>query len=187
MKKSIIYTRGGDKGMTSLVGGQRVPKTHLRLEAYGATDELNAFIGWLITEVTDKEISDILLFTQNALFLIGAALATDPAQAEHKNGATITPSHIERIEQCIDRIDASLPTLKTFVLPGGSCGAALAHVCRTVCRRAERQICRLDEVYPVEESIRIFINRLSDLLFVISRRLCILEKGDEILWDNACN
>ena len=166
MKKSIIYTRTGDKGTTSLVGGQCVSKAHDRIESYGTVDELNSFIGLLIT--------------------IGSYLATDQATTELKIESKVTPESIERIEREIDRLDNELPKMHAFILPGGCRSAALAHVCRTVCRRAERQIYRLAENCPVEEPVLIFMNRLSDYFFVLARKECINNNGKEIIWDYTC-
>jgi cob(I)alamin adenosyltransferase len=187
MKKSLLYTGGGDKGMTSLVGGQRVSKTHLRLEAYGTIDELNSFIGLLITEVKDEKDIDLLQFIQHKLFAVGSNLATETEHAALNPASRITAEHIRRLEAHIDLIDTDLPKMSGFVLPGGSRSAALAHVCRTVCRRAERQIYRLAAENPVEENVLVLMNRLSDLLFIMARSECIREKGSEIIWDNACN
>ena len=176
MKKSLIYTGGGDKGKTSLVGGQRVSKAHQRIESYGTIDELNSFIGLLITALDDQADIDFLSFIQHKLFTIGSYLATDQETTER----------IERIEREIDRLDSELPQMKNFILPGGSRSASLAHVCRTVCRRAERQIYRLAETNPVEEPVLIFVNRLSDYLFVLARKECIRNNGKEIIWDYTC-
>jgi cob(I)alamin adenosyltransferase len=186
MKKSKIYTGGGDKGTTSLVGGFRVPKTHQRLEAYGTIDELNSFIGLLIEEVEDSDTRELLLFIQSKLFTVGSYLATDPTKTEYKIESHITEDSIKRVEDAIDVIDGDLPKMTAFVLPGGSRSAALAHVCRTVCRRAERNIYRVMEANEVEEPVLVFMNRLSDLLFVIARRECLLKKDEEILWNNSC-
>ncbi|MDR1523746.1 MAG: cob(I)yrinic acid a,c-diamide adenosyltransferase [Tannerella sp.] len=186
MEKSKIYTGGGDKGKTSLVGGFRVSKTHPRLEAYGTIDELNSFIGLLITEVDDREVCELLQFVQSKLFTVGSYLATDPSRTEYKIESQITGDSIKKIEEAIDRTDGRLPKLKSFVLPGGSRSAALAHVCRTVCRRAERNIYRLAETATVEEPVLVFMNRLSDLLFVIARSECLLKNGEEIFWNNTC-
>jgi cob(I)alamin adenosyltransferase len=186
MGKSKIYTGGGDKGRTSLVGGFRVPKTHPRLEAYGAVDELNSFIGLLIAEVEDQNTCDLLRFVQSKLFTVGSYLATDPSRTEYKIESQITGESIKKIEETIDRIDGRLPKLQSFVLPGGSRSAALAHVCRTVCRRAERNIYHLAETETVEEPVLIFMNRLSDLLFVIARNECLSKNGEEIFWNNSC-
>lgn len=186
MGKSKIYTGGGDKGMTSLVGGFRVSKTHPRLEAYGTIDELNSFIGLLMTEVEDPESYELLLFVQSKLFTVGSYLATDPSKTEYKIESHITEDSIKRLEQAMDQMDSSLPNMKSFVLPGGCRSAALAHVCRTVCRRAERDIYRLAETDEVEEPILIFMNRLSDFLFLLSRKECISKKCEEIFWNNTC-
>lgn len=186
MEKSKIYTGGGDQGKTSLVGGFRVSKTHLRIEAYGTIDELNSFIGLLLAEVEDHTLNELLLFIQSKLFTIGSYLATDPSKTEYKIESHITGDSIKKVEDAIDLIDSQLPQLKSFVLPGGSRSAALAHVCRTVCRRAERNIYRLRESEVVEEPVLVFINRLSDLLFVIARKECVLKNGEEIFWNNTC-
>ena len=187
MKKSVVYTGTGDKGTTSLVGGKRMAKTHPRLESYGTIDELNSFIGLLMTEVKDETDRSFLLFIQHKLFTIGSYLATDQEQTELKIESRVLPETITRIEQEIDRIDEVLPRMRYFVLPGGNRAAALAHVCRTVCRRAERNICRLAETVEVEESLLIFMNRLSDYLFVLARKECIREDGREIIWDYTCS
>ncbi|MDR2626560.1 MAG: cob(I)yrinic acid a,c-diamide adenosyltransferase [Dysgonamonadaceae bacterium] len=187
MKKSPVYTGTGDKGTTSLVGGQRVAKTHPRLEAYGTIDELNSFLGLLITDVDDAETTHVLQFIQHKLFSAGSYLATDTTHTTLKAESRITPENIQRLEQSIDRIDHELPRMTGFVLPGGCRSAALAHVCRTVCRRAERQIYQLAEEVEIDELILIFMNRLSDLLFVIARRECVRKNKHEIIWDNACN
>ena len=186
MKKSKIYTGGGDKGKTSLVGGFRVPKTHPRLEAYGTVDELNSFIGLLIEEVDDSNTCELLRFIQSKLFSVGSYLATDPSKTEYKIESHITGDSIQKIEEAIDLIDSDLPKMTSFVLPGGSRSAALAHVCRTVCRRAERNIYSIVESDEVEEPVLIFMNRLSDLLFVMARKECVLKKGEEFFWNNSC-
>ena len=180
MEKSKLYTKSGDKGMTSLVGGHRVKKTHPRLEAYGTIDELNAFIGLLIEAIEDEATRTLLLYIQSKLFTVGSYLATDPTKTEYKAESRITAESIKKIEAAIDQTDSRLPKMKSFVLPGGTHAAALAHVCRTVCRRAERHIYYLAETEKVDENIFIFINRLSDLLFVIARKECVDKKDDEI-------
>ena len=185
-EKSKIYTGSGDKGKTSLVGGFRVPKTHPRLEAYGTIDELNSFIGLLIEEIDDSDTRELLLFIQSKLFTVGSYLATDPTKTEYKIESRITDDSIKRMEEAIDLIDGKLPKMTAFVLPGGSHSAAVAHVCRTVCRRAERNIYRITETEEVEEPVLVFINRLSDLLFVIARRECLSKNGGEIFWNNTC-
>ncbi len=186
MKKSLIYTGTGDKGMTSLVGGQRVSKADQRIESYGTVDELNSFIGLLITSIEDEADCNFLLFVQHKLFTIGSYLATDQSKTELRIESQVTPESIEKIEREIDRLDNELPRMKHFVLPGGCRSASLAHVCRTVCRRAERQIYRLAEKCPIEEPVLIFMNRLSDYLFVLARKECISNSGKEIIWDYSC-
>lgn len=186
MKKSLLYTRGGDKGTTSLVGGQRVSKGDIRLESYGTIDELNSFLGLLIAETDDPKTTDILQFVQHRLFSIGSYLATDTTTTTLHSASHISTNDIERLEQKIDEIDSCLPKMKGFILPGGCRSASLAHVCRTICRRAERQICRLSEITEVDDAVLTFINRLSDLLFVIARNECLLKNKEEIIWNNAC-
>jgi len=186
MKKSLVYTKTGDKGTTSLVGGSRVSKTHIRLEAYGTIDELNSHLGWLHTYLLDESDRDFILGIQHKLFAIGSHLATDQENTELKVESKVMPETITRIEREIDRLDNELPKMRNFILPGGSRPASLAHVCRTVCRRAERQIYRLAETIPVEEPVLVFINRLSDYLFVLARKECIRNNGKEIIWDYTC-
>lgn len=186
MKKSTIYTGGGDKGTTSLVGGHRVSKADQRIESYGTVDELNSFIGLLITSIATENDKNFLLFVQHKLFTIGSYLATDPEKTEFKIESKVTPESIEKIEREIDRIDEQLPKMKNFLLPGGNTPAALAHVCRSVCRRAERQIYRLAESCNVEVPLLTFMNRLSDYLFVLARQECRKNNGEEIIWDYTC-
>lgn len=186
MKKSIVYTRTGDKGTTALVGGKRVSKTDPRIESYGTIDELNSFVGLLACELTDTDDLAFLKFVQHKLFNIGSFLATDQENTELNIESQITDESISRIEKEIDRIDEKLPRMTNFVLPGGSRPAALAHVCRTVCRRAERCIYALNTHVERDKNVLIFINRLSDYLFVLARKLCIATKGSEIIWDYTC-
>lgn len=186
MKKTSIYTGFGDTGMTSLVGSVPVSKTHPRVEAYGTIDELNSFIGLLLTEIEDTRIIAILRWVQQKMFAIGSCLATDTEQTTLKNECHITSGDIARIEQGIDLFDSELPELSAFVLPGGCPSNALANICRTVCRRAEREIVRLQETIFCHKNILIFINRLSDLLFVIARHENFRKKVDEIIWDKIC-
>lgn len=186
MTKSLIYTRTGDKGTTSLVGGQRVSKAHRRIESYGTIDELNSFIGLLMTALDEQEDLDFLSFVQHKLFTIGSYLATDQSQTDLRIESRVTPESIVRIETEIDKIDAGLPRMKHFVLPGGCRSASLSHVCRTVCRRAERRIYSLAEEAEIEEPVLIFINRLSDYFFVLARKECLKNNGKEIIWDYSC-
>ena len=185
MKKSIIYTGTGDKGTTSLVGGERVSKAHQRIESYGTVDELNSFIGLLITSLEEKADQDFLLFIQHKLFTIGSYLATDQENTELKVESKVMPETITRIEREIDRLDNELPKMRNFILPGGSRPASLAHVCRTVCRRAERRILALSETCTISPEVFAFVNRLSDYLFVLSRKINFDEQNNEIFWDNS--
>lgn len=186
MKKSGIYTRTGDQGMTSLVGGVRVSKLHPRLEAYGTVDELNSQIGLLITYITDETERACLTEIQRKLFSVGSYLATDQEQRSLREQSRIGPEEVEQLEQAIDRIDSELPPLRLFVLPGGALGAAVCHVCRTVCRRAERRILALGEMCEIDSNLLAYVNRLSDYLFVLSRKINILEECDEIIWKKTC-
>ncbi|MDR0795445.1 MAG: cob(I)yrinic acid a,c-diamide adenosyltransferase [Tannerella sp.] len=186
MKRSSVYSGRGDQGMTSLAGGLRVPKTHVRMEACGTVDELNSLIGLLLTEVCDRRIFELMQIVQCRLFSIGSYLSSDGDQPLQKPSHPITLAFIQQLEQNIDLFDGELPELRGFVLPGGCRSAALAHTCRTVCRRAEREIFRLKEVFPIEDTIPVFINRLSDLLFVIARLENFHQNSDEIIWNNIC-
>ncbi|MDO4164870.1 MAG: cob(I)yrinic acid a,c-diamide adenosyltransferase [Bacteroides sp.] len=186
MKKSLVYTRTGDKGTTSLVGGTRVSKTHARLEAYGTVDELNADLGLLVTYLQDEHDCQFVQQIQNCLFVVGSHLATDQTQTTLKAVSVIHPEEVAAIEGEIDRIDSLLPALSAFVLPGGSRGAAVCHVCRTVCRRAERRILTLAEQVEISPELLSYVNRLSDYLFVLSRKMNLDEKKDEIFWNNRC-
>ena len=189
MKLDKIYTRTGDKGITSLVGGVRVPKTHARLEAYGTVDELNACIGWLITVTEDEKSKQFLQYIQHKLFSVGSYLATDPERTEIRMESRISEDSITKLEKAIDEINSSLPALSGFILPGGSQAAAVCHVCRTVCRRSERRILALETEERSEildEKVKRFMNRLSDYLFVLSRKLNDLTHCEEIYWDKNC-
>lgn len=165
-----IYTKTGDKGETALFGGERVSKDSLRLNAYGTLDELNSFIGFALTEVKSEEIKDVLIDIQSKLFVIGSDIATPEIEKNKKLKITRTPiSFIDEAEKCIDDFESKLDELKNFILPGGSRGAALLHICRTISRRAEREIVSLKNAEQIGENILIFLNRLSDLFFVLSR------------------
>ena len=182
MGKSSIYTRTGDKGNTSLVGGKKVPKTHSRIEAYGTIDELNAFIAVLLDAIEDREDRNFLLRIQSNLFTLGAYLATE----SEKKPCCIAPEEIEVLEQEIDRIDTLLPPTKTFILPGGCPANSWANVCRTVCRRAERQICRLKNKTGSNFTLLQYVNRLSDYFFLFSRKQNYIHHIHEISWNNPC-
>lgn len=182
MKKSKIYTKSGDKGKTSLVGGTRVSKTHIRLDAYGTVDELNSFVGLLVCSIANEEMVDFLHYIQNKLFVVGSYLATETESISPKSASIITEEDIKRLETKLDTLDADLPKLTRFILPGGSESAARAHICRTVCRRAERNVYRVANDYSIDESILIFLNRLSDFFFLVARSES-LSTGKELYWE----
>lgn len=173
-----IYTGTGDEGDTGLFGNRRVAKDDVRIEAYGTIDEVNAFLGLLRANVQDPQFDRQLKAIQDALFEIGADLATEGGQASLKR---IEPA-IAELESWIDASEARLPQLRSFVLPGGCTTAALLHVLRTVTRRAERRVWELVAGEPVAPQVPRYLNRLSDLLFVIARVLARHENGSEVLW-----
>ena len=192
----MIYTKTGDNGTTSLVGGRRVKKYDQRVETYGTVDELNAHIGMLATMMRDKSIDLEMAFdvreqfencykqlktAQNKLFVIQTLLATEDEDTYNKL-PQLDDNATDEMEVWIDDIDKRLPALKSFVIPGGTTISAQAHIARTVCRRAERQIVRLAEEENIEEKIKKYINRTSDYLFVISRFALILENKAENFW-----
>lgn len=165
-----IYTKTGDKGETGLFGGERVSKNSLRIEAYGTIDELNAFIGLAVIEVSDKSVKDLLQKIQNWLFSIGADLATpDNERTKKLNVFRTTEEYYLYIEKEIDKYESKLDELRNFILPGGTKGAALLHICRTITRRAERMVVALNSTVKIGNNIIIFLNRLSDLFFVLAR------------------
>jgi len=183
-----IYTKTGDKGTTGLLGGNRVSKDDNRLEAYGTVDELNSWIGMIRScpDNADTNITD-LIYIQRSLFTICSHLASDNqnAIAELPVLPKITNEHFEYLEIAIDRMNENLPELKYFIMPGGSQFIASCHIARTVCRRAERRIISLSKTTTIDENIIIFINRLSDYLFVLARYCSYKQNVNEILWNNA--
>ena len=176
-----IYTRRGDKGETSLASGRRVKKYDLRIEALGDVDELNCQLGMMIALADSEPFHPLLLRIQNQLFDLGGELAVDSAEYQ-----AINAKHIEQLEQQLDAINAELPPLKEFILPGGSALAAQTHLARAVCRRAERRIMELASVEAINEPISGYLNRLSDLLFVLARYFA-RQGGGEILWQPGQN
>ena len=183
-----IYTRGGDRGETSLVGGQRVPKDHIRIEAYGTVDELNALVGLAAASVAELQdacpriapLGPILRRVQHELFNLGSILATLPADV-HPKQARVTEADIRQLESEIDVMNADLPALRSFVLPGGSRISAELHAARTVCRRAERLTVAMARNEPADDAVR-YLNRLSDALFVWSRWVNLVLGVPEVLW-----
>ncbi len=175
-----IYTKTGDKGMTGLFGGKRLPKDDLRIETYGTVDELNAFVGVLNTAFDHEIQNNLLAEIQKRLFTIGSNLASDP----DKNMITpdIFPEDITELEHAMDNMETDLPPLKNFVLPGGHHAAALAHVCRTVCRRAERSVISLDRESAIDPLIIQYLNRLSDYFFMLSRYIVYIHGAEEVAW-----
>ncbi|MDJ1473408.1 cob(I)yrinic acid a,c-diamide adenosyltransferase [Cytophagaceae bacterium DM2B3-1] len=176
-----IYTKTGDKGYTSLLGGTRVLKSHDRIEAYGMVDELNSHIGLVRDQKVNAIHLDILKTIQDRLFTIGSSLAADP----EKNKMSIPDlfdTDVTLLETEIDKMNAQLPELRSFILPGGDQGVSFCHIARTVCRRTERQVIRLSEREYVEDLIIIYLNRLSDYLFVLSRYMSHALDKEEIKW-----
>lgn len=178
-----IYTKTGDNGETSLFGGKRVWKDDLRIAAYGTVDELNAVIGIALTEIDDKELCSLLLSLQNELFVLGSDLAT-PLDKGNKGFVIprIEKENYQRLELLIDKYEAKLPELKNFILPGGSKGAANLHLARTVCRRAEREVVSLSKNEEINSEVEIYLNRLSDLLFVLARYQNFITGTADINW-----
>lgn len=180
--KYKLYTKGGDKGRTSLVGGQRVPKYDIRLECYGTVDELNSFVGVLLAHDLEEVDRKFLFWLQHKLFSVGGYLATDTTQDELQEVTCVNESAVTRVEREIDRLDDMVPPINAFVLPSGGASTAAAHVCRTVCRRAERDIYRLHSEYPLAPEVLRFINRLSDYFFALARKEVFRTNGEEIVW-----
>lgn len=175
-----IYTKTGDKGETGLFGGKRLPKYHLRIEAYGTVDELNAHLGLVRDSLADEATRDFLKEIQDRLFTIGANLASDPDKA--MSTPDLLDTDIEALEQQMDQMDEHLPPLKNFILPGGHPSVSYCHIARTVCRRAERQVVALAANEPVEEILLRYLNRLSDYLFVLSRKMAQDLGVEEVSW-----
>jgi len=165
-----IYTKTGDKGKTSLFGGQRVDKDDLRVECYGTVDELNSILGLAVTEVVDAEMKEVIQKIQNDLFILGGELATPVEKKFALNfSSKVDIDEVQFLENRIDHFEENLLPLKQFILPGGSKSAALLHVARSVSRRSERLAVKLSKRDVINENIIIYLNRLSDLLFVLAR------------------
>ncbi len=165
-----IYTKTGDAGETSLLGGKRVPKYHPRVEAYGNVDELNSFIGLLKCYTDDKDLGEVLINIQHHLYFIGSLVACDSCKEQEKL-TQINNNDIVYLEEQIDKITQKLPELTAFIIPGGNKAVSYAHVCRSICRRAERALIELSAKTHIDNLIIIYLNRLSDYLFTLARKL----------------
>ena len=176
-----IYTKTGDQGITSLFGGKRVSKADLRIDAYGTVDELNSFVGLVRDQEVNKQRTDVLVRIQNTLFVVGSILATEPGNTKVKIPA-IVEDDVQFLENEIDAMEADLPPLRSFILPGGHTAVSFCHVARTVCRRAERLVAALHAQESVEMLVLKFLNRLSDYLFVLSRKMTFELGAEERPW-----
>jgi len=181
-KKFNIYTKTGDDGTSGLIGGTRVKKYDLRLDSYGTIDELNSWIGLIRSKQIEDQVTDTLIEVQNKLFLIGSHLATDDSKSDLKDRLQFDTNVTKRLENEIDRMQEALPPLANFILPGGNELAGYTHIARTVCRRAERRVVELSEGIKIDNNIVVFINRLSDYLFVLARFICLKQGIQETFW-----
>ncbi|OEK08829.1 ATP:cob(I)alamin adenosyltransferase [Flavivirga aquatica] len=183
-----IYTKTGDKGTTALFGGTRVAKHHIRIESYGTIDELNSHLGLIRDQDINPEYKNLLIHIQDRLFTVGAILATDPEKAILKNGKErlnipkISSENIECLEREIDIMNETLPPMTHFVLPGGHQTVSFCHIARCVCRRAERLATTLNDIETIDSSALMYLNRLSDYLFVLARKLTYDLQANEIKW-----
>ncbi|WKW47614.1 cob(I)yrinic acid a,c-diamide adenosyltransferase [Myroides sp. JBRI-B21084] len=183
-----VYTKTGDKGTTALFGGTRVPKYHLRIESYGTVDELNSHIGLIRDQNMHQKHKEQLVHIQDRLFTVGAILATDPEKAILKNGKErlnipkISEENVHFLENAIDEMESKLPQMTHFVLPGGHTTVSYCHIARCVCRRAERLATHLNDIEPTDEMVLKYLNRLSDYLFVLARKLTFDLQAEEIKW-----
>lgn len=176
-----VYTKTGDKGTTALLGGARVPKHHIRIESYGTVDELNAYIGLIRDQAIHESYQNELIEIQDRLFTLGAILATQPEKKNVKI-PQLSEQDISFLEQKIDEMDEKLPPMKNFVLPGGHTTVSFIHIARCVCRRAERLTVQLSELEEVPELVLIYLNRLSDYLFMLSRKVAQDLQAPETAW-----
>ena len=175
---SKIYTRTGDDGTTGLGDGSRTPKDSLRVEAYGTVDELNSAIGVLLAAGVSDELRELLTGLQHRLFDLGGELCIP-------GSITITPDHVDALEQRLDQYNETLPPLKDFILPGGTAAGAACHMARAICRRAERRVCTLAAAEDINPDAVHFLNRLSDLLFVVARGINTTGGDNEVLWNSG--
>ena len=190
MSKSLLYTRTGDSGSTSLVGGERIAKDDSRLEAYGTIDELNSWLGMVSATsapLPSPILPDFWTSVQSRLFDIGSYLATNPeGPYAYATANPVGQAQVDQLEAAIDTIDAALPKLRSFVIPAGTVGACNAHVARTVCRRAERRLVTLAAATAIDPLVMKYVNRLSDLLFAVARFNNVNTGTSEILWSKDC-
>lgn len=183
-----VYTKTGDTGTTALFGGTRVPKHHIRIESYGTVDELNSHIGLIRDQNIDTHYKEVLIEVQDRLFTVGAILATPPEKETLKSGEKrlqnlgIVESDVEYLENEIDTMEEALPPMTHFVLPGGHTTVSYCHIARCVCRRAERLSVHLNDIEPTDELVIKYLNRLSDYLFVLARKLSLDLNADEVKW-----
>ncbi len=178
-----IYTKTGDKGETSLFGGKRVKKDDARIEAYGTVDELNSVLGLVSSFTENKEIKEIVENLQQQLFTVGADLATPIEKTDSKRIKRVSEELTIELEKLVDNVDEKIPELRNFILPGGNKAASLLHFARTICRRAERRVIALSEKENINDAIVVYLNRLSDLLFVMARYENYLSGTKEIDWE----
>jgi cob(I)alamin adenosyltransferase len=177
-----VYTKTGDDGTSGLIGGTRVEKYDLRLESYGTVDELNSWIGLIRSQPIDDITRNLLISVQNNLFVVGARLATDLSKADLSARLPLSQQEILKLEMEMDRILDLLPPMEHFVLPGGSNTVSYCHLARTVCRRAERRVCQLAKEMDIPIELIKYLNRLSDYLFVLSRKIAEDEGVNEVQW-----
>ncbi len=183
-----IYTKTGDDGTTALYGGTRVAKHHIRIDSYGTVDELNSWLGLIRDQKIDDHTKQLLAKIQDKLFTVGAILATDPEKAQLKNGQErlnipkIGSTDIALLEKEMDKMDETLPPMTHFILPGGHTTVSYCHIARTICRRAERLAVQLHEKEPFDDHVLSYINRLSDYLFVLARKLSKDLQAEEVKW-----
>lgn len=181
-----IYTKTGDQGTTSLFGGKRVSKADLRIDAYGTVDELNSFLGLVRDQDVNKKRADALIQIQNTLFVIGSILATEPGNTKVKT-PPLQEGDVQFLEKEIDVMEAELPPLRSFILPGGHTAVSYCHVARTVCRRAERLVAALNAQESGATQVLKYLNRLSDYLFVLSRKMTQELGAEEVPWRHQGN
>lgn len=178
-----IYTKTGDNGTTSLVGGTRISKADIRLEAYGTADELNSFIGMLRAQQLPEDIDKVLNIMQNKLFNLGAILATEKGKQQFVKDLLLKEEDVSYIEQEIDRMSADLPVTRSFILPAGNMRVSTAHVCRTIARRLERRMVALGDEYEESRVCLQYVNRMSDYFFILSKKMAQIDECEVFLWE----